>query len=397
MNLPTPLQGIKVLDLARVLAGPLCSAMLADLGADVTKIEMPGSGDDSRTFAPHLGGESTYFMLLNRGKKSLTLNLKKPEGREILLRLIEQADVLVENFRPGVTARLGIDYDTVRAINPKLVYASISGFGQEGPLAQRPAYDHIVQAMGGIMTVTGWPDSPPTRVGDAIGDVVAGMYGAWGVLAALMHRSVTGSGQHIDVALLDAVMSLQLVSLAQVVGGGPAPSRIGNGHPISAPMDSYRTSDGYVVIAVANDRLFVALADAMGRPDLADDERFCTDALRQANSDDLRLEMESWTTNLTVESVVGLLETAGVPVAPIWNIEEALDSDYAKHRELVRETEHPTAGTVRVLTQPVRFSAIPATTRLNAPLLGQHSDEILEHELGMSAADVDDLRRRNVV
>ena len=392
-----PLDGIKVLDLSRVLAGPLCGAMLADLGAVVTKIEIPGRGDDSRAFAPHTNGESSYFMLVNRGKKSVTLDMKSPEGLALLRKLIERSDVLVENFRPGVTERLGIDYPSIRSLNSRLVYCSISGFGQTGPLAHRPAYDHIIQAMGGIMTVTGWPAGSPTRAGDAIADVVAGIYGAWGITSALLHRERTGEGQHVDVAMLDAMISLQAVTLSQIVGGGPAPGRIGNAHPVSAPMDSFAASDGDVVIAVANDALFVRLAEAIGLPELVQDARFATDASRLEHRVALHAIVEGWTNQQSVDAIVAALEAMGVPVAPIWDLTQALASEHALHRKLLRSAPHPKGGTIPVMPQPVRFSAAGPDADFGAPALGQHTDGVLEGELGLGAAERADLRARGVI
>jgi CoA:oxalate CoA-transferase len=391
-----PLDGVKVLDLSRVLAGPLCASMLADIGAEVTKVELPGRGDDSRGFGPHQGGESSYFMLMNRGKRSVTLDLKSAEGRRVLHELIARADVLVENFRPGVTDRLGIDYATASALNPRLVYVSISGFGQTGPLAHRPAYDHIVQAIGGIMQVTGWPDGPPTRIGDAVADVAAGVYGAWGALAALLQRGTTGKGQHVDVAMLDAVVSLQMVSLSQLLGGAGVPGRIGNAHPVSAPMDAYATGDGHLVLAVANDRLFAALAAAMGRPGLTEDPRFATDPLRLANQGLLRAEIEAWSTARSTEEAVAALESAGVPAAPILDLAEVTAGEHAAHRGLVRTVEHPTAGKVPLVPQPVRFGDPGPEPDLVPPVLGQHTDEVLR-ELGYDRAQIDGLRERGVI
>jgi crotonobetainyl-CoA:carnitine CoA-transferase CaiB-like acyl-CoA transferase len=392
-----PLDGIRVLDLSRVLAGPLCASMLADLGATVTKIEVPGRGDDSRHFTPHIGGESSYFMLVNRGKRSMALDLKSDEGRALLHRLIADADVLVENFRPGVTARLGIDWESVRTLNPGLVYVSISGFGQTGPLSHRPAYDHIVQAMGGIMSATGWADGPPTRVGDAVGDVVAGMYGAFGALAALLQRAQTGQGQHVDVAMLDAMFSLQMVALSQVLAGAPAPSRLGNAHPISAPMDAYACRDGHIVIAVANDALFVRLTTALGRAEMLEDPRYSTDPARLAHQDTLRAEIEAWTSARTVDEAVAALETAGVPAAPIWDVAQLADSEHARARGLVRSVEHPVAGTIPVVPQPVRFSATDAAAQAPAPTLGQHTDGVLADDLGLDADEIARLRAAGVV
>jgi CoA:oxalate CoA-transferase len=392
-----PLDGVKVLDFARVLAGPLCAAMLADLGASVTKIEIPGHGDDSRAFTPHIDGESSYFMLVNRGKKSVTIDMKSAEGLALLRGLIARTDILVENFRPGVTARLGVDYEAVRLINPRLIYVSISGFGQTGPLAHRAAYDHIVQAMGGIMTVTGWPDGAPTRVGDAIGDVVAGIYGSWGALAALLQRARTGEGQHVDVAMLDAMISLQMVGLSQILGGAAAPGRMGNAHPISAPMDSFAASDGYVVIAVANDALFARLAEAIGLPELPKEERFSTDPARLRHQQELRALIEAWTSTMPVAAIVECLEAAGVPAAPIWDLSEALASDHAQARKLLQEARHPGGGTVSVMPQPVRLSGATRATDLSAPRLGEHTQDVLHEELGLSESDYAALHARGVI
>ncbi|TKI05801.1 CaiB/BaiF CoA transferase family protein [Martelella alba] len=397
MPLGSPLTGVKVLDLSRVLAGPYCASLLADLGAEVIKVEMPEGGDDSRAFTPHLGGESTYFMLLNHGKQSLTLNLKHPEGRDLFLRLVEQADVVVENFRPGVTQRLGIDYATLNAINPRLVYASISGFGQQGPLAHKAAYDHVIQAMAGIMQVTGRPEGEPTRVGDAIGDVVAGLYGAWGVLAALLQRGVSGCGQHIDVAMLDTMMALQMVSLTQWMGGKPSAGRIGNAHPISAPMDSYRADDGYVVIAVANDRLFARLAQALDAVDLPSDPRFATDPQRLAHQNALRERIEHWLCGKTVAQAVALLDEAGVPAAPVWTLEAALASPHAQARQLLKPIKHPTAGDIAIFTQPVKMSGMAPPTDLQPPTLGQHTRQILTQKLQLSQQELERLQQQGVI
>ncbi|GGE04371.1 CoA transferase [Aureimonas endophytica] len=394
---PAPLAGVKVLDLSRVLAGPLCASMLADLGAEVVKVEIPGRGDDSRAFGPFLDGESCYFMLVNRGKKSITLDMKSEEGLAIVRRLVAGADILIENFRPGVTQRLGLDYERARLLNPRLVYVSISGFGQDGPLAQRPAYDHIVQAMGGIMSVTGWPDGAPTRIGDAVGDVVAGLYGAFGALAALLQRDRTGTGQHVDVAMLDAMASLQMVTLSQIAGGLPSPGRLGNAHPVSAPMDSFAGTDGHVVIAVANDPLFLRLAEAIGRKDLSDDPRFSTDARRLVHRDALHAAIEAWTAERSVETIVAAMAAAGIPAAPIWTLSEMLASDHARHRGLLRETRQPNGAVLGVMPQPVRFSGAAPEGDLAAPALGADTAAVLAAELGLTDDQIAGLKARGVI
>lgn len=392
-----PLKGIRVLDLSRVLAGPWCASLLNDLGAEVIKIEMPGSGDDSRSFTPHIAGESSYFMQLNHGKKSVTLDLKAPEGLEILKQLVAKADVLVENFRPGVTKRLGIDYPTLQAINPRLVYASISGFGQQGAMAHKAAYDHIVQAYGGIMQVTGWAQGEPTRVGDAIGDVVAGLYGSWAVLAALLQRGISGKGQHLDVSMLDTMVTLQMVSLTQWIGGQPSAGRLGNAHPISAPMDSYPAQDGHIVIAVANDKLFRQLCTAMDRPELAADPLYLTDPLRLANQQPLRKEIERWLADKTVSDAQALLDNAGVPASAVLRLEEILTSDYARERELVKRVQHPTAGDIAIVPQPVKMSAVTVEPSLVPPSLGEHTDSVLSEILAIDQATLTQLRAQGVI
>ncbi|SKC15824.1 Crotonobetainyl-CoA:carnitine CoA-transferase CaiB [Kosakonia radicincitans] len=392
-----PLSGVRVLDLSRVLAGPWCASLLNDLGAEVIKIEMPGSGDDSRAFTPHINGESSYFMQLNHGKKSVTLDLKSPQGLAILKDLVACSDVLVENFRPGVTQRLGIDYATLQAINPRLVYVSISGFGQQGSLAHKAAYDHIIQAIGGIMQVTGWANGEPTRVGDAIGDVVAGLYGSWAVLAALLQRGITGKGQHLDVSMLDTMVTLQMVSLTQWIGGQPSAGRLGNAHPISAPMDSYRAQDGHIVIAVANDKLFRQLASAMGNPALVDDPRFASDPQRLAHQQPLREDIERWLADKSVSDAQALLDSAGVPASPVLRLDQILDSDYAHERELVKQIQHPRAGSISIVPQPVKMSGAPGEPALIPPVLGEHTLTVLREVLGMDEATLAQLQTQGVI
>jgi crotonobetainyl-CoA:carnitine CoA-transferase CaiB-like acyl-CoA transferase len=392
-----PLNGVRVLDLSRVLAGPWCASLLNDLGAEVIKIEIPGSGDDSRAFTPHINGESSYFMQLNHGKKSVTLDLKSVQGLAILNDLVACSDVLVENFRPGVTQRLGIDYATLQTINPRLVYVSISGFGQQGVMANKAAYDHIIQAMGGIMQVTGWANGDPTRVGDAIGDVVAGLYGSWAVLAALLQRGITGKGQHLDVSMLDTMVTLQMVSLTQWIGGQPSAGRLGNAHPISAPMDSYRAQDGHIVIAVANDKLFRQLASAMGNPSLIDDPRFASDPQRLAHQKSLREEIERWLADKSVSDAQAVLDRAGVPASPVLRLDQILDSDYAHERELVKQIQHPHAGAISIVPQPVKMSGSPGEPALIPPVLGEHTHAVLREVLGMDEATIAQLQTQGVI
>lgn len=374
--LPPPLAGVRVLDFSRMLAGPFCTALLADAGADVIKIESP-EGDDARHFAPRSGGESTYFLLINRGKRSVVLDLKSDEGRRAIHELAASADIVVENFRPGVTARLGIDYATLSAINPKLVYASISGFGQEGPLSHRPAYDIIAQAMSGIMSVNGPSGSGPTRVGESVGDLIAGLQATWAILAALHGRERDGRGQHLDIAMLDSIFSIMMTALSQYLFTGEVPQRIGNAHPISAPLDSFEAADGHLIVAVANDSLFARLAAAIGRPELAQDERFATDAARKQNENALKDILEGWTRARSVAEAVAALEAAQIPASPILSIDQVVASAHAKARGLVRMAAHPTAGAIPVVPQPVHFLGSGELPVRPAPLLGEHTREIL--------------------
>jgi crotonobetainyl-CoA:carnitine CoA-transferase CaiB-like acyl-CoA transferase len=390
-----PLAGLRILDLSRMLAGPFCTALLADLGAEVIKVEAPGRGDDARHFAPFLGGESAYFMLINRGKKSVTLNLKDPRGLAVLNTLAESADVVVENFRPGVAARLGVDYESLRRLNPRLVYASISGFGQDGPLSQRPAYDIIAQAMSGLMSMTGAPDGPPTRVGESYGDLCAGLFASWGILAALQGRAQTGRGQHLDIAMTDSLFSMMVTALSLQLYGDTPPQRVGNRHPMSAPYDAYPAQDGHVIIASANDAIFSRLAAAIGKPELPVDPRFENETRRAANEPALRSVIIDWTGAHSVAAAVAALDAAGVPASPVLSIAEAVASEHVRTRGLLATVQHPTAGEIRLMRQPVQFLGAPRQTPAPAPTLGQHTDELLGGLLGEE--EIGALRRDGVI
>lgn len=388
MTLPAlPLEGIRVIDFSRVLAGPLCSALLSDLGAEVIKIEPPG-GDDYRAIGPFSAGESGLFSAMNRNKQSVVIDLKRDEGRELAQALCAQADVVVENFRPGVAERLGIGYAQLAAQNPGLVYASVSGFGQTGPESHRPAYDIILQAMCGLMDATGSPDGAPTLVGDSVSDVVSGIFASWGVLAALLARERTGKGTHVDVAMFDATLSLTTALVARYATTGIAPQRVGNRHPSSAPFGAYRARDGYFVVAVLNNRLFERLAHAMNQPLLIDDARFANDAARCENEAALRACIESWSGIHSIAEVNALLSEAGIPVAPIQNISEALESEQARARGVLVEAPAGGGGVVRLPKQPVHFSAWPTTRTTRAPRLGEHTLAVLQQQLGVDTAYV---------
>jgi CoA:oxalate CoA-transferase len=390
------LDGVRILDLSRVLAGPFCTALLRDLGAEVIKVEPPG-GDDARHLGPFRNGESVYFDQLNRGKNSVTLNLKSPKAVELVGRLVECSDVLVENFRPGVTTRLGIDYERMSSVNPRLVYASISGFGQTGPLAQRPAYDLIVQAMSGLMWITGQPDGPPTRVGESLGDMCAGVFAAWGICAALLHRERTGRGDYLDVAMFDSLLALQVTAMSQYLVNGVAPTRVGNRHPISTPFDTFEAADGLVVLAVANEALFARLASMIGQPELPSDPRFSSDDVRTAHEPELKAIIETWTRSKSVEDIVHLGVGAGIPTSPVSDLAEALGSEQALARDLVNGFEHPVSGSVKYVSQPVHFLGRSSAGVARSPLLGEHTAAVLGAVLGIDAREVEVLRQSGVV
>jgi crotonobetainyl-CoA:carnitine CoA-transferase CaiB-like acyl-CoA transferase len=350
--------------------------LLADMGAEVIKIERPESGDDTRHFGPFQNGESGYFMFLNRGKKSVEMNLKDPFDREGLMELIKDADVIVENFRPGVMDSLGLDYETLKEINEGLVYCSISGFGQYGPLKKRPAYDLVAQAMGGIASITGHPDSPPTRTGASLGDMSAALFAAYGVMVALFHRERTGIGQAIDVAMVDSIFSLLEHNVMRYTSEGVIPERVGNRHPISAPFDVYESKDGYVAIATANDPLFARLCKVMDKEELLKDARFMTDIERGKNESELKEIIEEWLAGFTAEEAVELINDAGVPSSTILNIAEISESDHIKEREMLLEIEHPVAGKTRIPGNPVKLSETPIQVNTPSPALGEHNDII---------------------
>ena len=390
-----PLDGVRILDFTRVLAGPLSTALLADLGAEVIKIEPP-QGDDYRAIGPMKNGQSALFTVMNRNKKSLVLDLKHPDAVRVVHELATCADVVVENFRPGVAERLGIGPDALTRLNPKLVYVSVSGFGQTGPFAHRPAYDIIVQAMSGLMEATGDPDGAPTLVGEAVSDVVAGLFASWATLAALLQTQRTGRGQHVDVAMFDTTLSFLATSMARYLFTGKPARRVGNRHPLSAPFGVYRAGDGHFALAVLNKKLFDAMAVAMEMPALVRDPRFTTDELRSEQEPALRGLIEDWAGAHPVDEVVRRLDAAGVPAAPIWNIEQALESPQAEARELLREVQDDRLPGLRLPTQPVRFNGAAPNHSLRAPALGEHTDELLTRLLGSGLDKLAELRAAGV-
>ena len=379
---PAPLDGLLVVDLTRALAGPFCSMTLGDLGADVIKIEEPGVGDDSRHWGPPFaGGESAYFLSCNRKKRSLALNLKSTEGREALWRLVERADVLIENFRPGVIARIGYDYEAAHKRNSRLIYCSISGFGQDGPEAHRVAYDLILQGMSGATYLTGDPNCLPIRNGPPVSDLFAGMFALQAILTALYTRERTGRGQRVETTLLGAtVAALGTYASSYFVTGKP-PTRSGNSHPQIAPYDLMRTNDGYVNIAGANDDVWRRLCAALDLESLADDPRFHTNADRVRNRPELLPLLEARTMQLTSADLLARLEEARVPAGPIRELAEVFESPQARHLGLEQVQPHPTVGKVHTVAAPFAFSDNDLALRRPPPTLGQHTEEVLR-ELG---------------
>ena len=395
-----PLKGLRVFDLTRVLAGPTCAQMLGDLGADVIKIEKPGSGDDTRGFAPpYIEGtkESAYFVGVNRNKRSLTLDIAKPEGLEIALQLLATCDVLVENFKVGGLDRYGLSYNQLKSRFPRLIYCSITGFGQTGPYAARPGYDSLIQAMGGVMSVTGAPDGEPQKVGVPVADLFAGLYGCIGVLAALRHRDATGEGQQIDIGMLDAHVAWLANQAMNFLATGENPPRLGNQHPNIVPYQVFRTADGYVMLSIGNDPTFERFCRAFGLEHLLKDERFATNAARVKNrafvTETLEPVMRAHPTAWWVEK----LEEQSIGGGPINTLRDVFEDPQIKARDVVRMMPHASGQDVPVIANPVRLSATPPDYRIPPPVLGQHTHEILAGELGLSEARLAELRSKAVI
>jgi len=392
------LEGVVVLDLTRVLAGPYSTMMLADMGATVIKIEEPEKGDDTRHIGPFKNGESIYYITNNRNKKGITLNLKEPKGKEMFRDMVKKADVVAENYRPGVMEKLGLGYDTLKEINPGIIYASISGFGHYGRYKARPGYDIIAQAMSGLMSTTGWPDTPPTRTGTASGDVLGGLFMAIGILGALQHRNRTGEGQKVDVALVDSGVSamgnVNMIYLAE----GRVPQRLGNRYEATYPYDSFECGDGSCVIGVANDRLWQKFCGIMGRPELAEAPQYLRSEDRKTHHVECKREIEAWTKTKTVNEVVDVILAAGIPAAPIFDLPQVVaDPHIAEDREMFLEQEHPIAGKVKVTGNPVKMSATPTLARTVAPTLGQDNAEVYQLLLGLDKQQVAVLKDQGVI
>ncbi|HCX32781.1 MAG TPA: CoA transferase [Rhodocyclaceae bacterium] len=404
-----PLKDLRVLDLSRVLAGPWCSQLLADLGAEVIKVERPGTGDDTRAWGPpwlrdEAGrdtAESAYCLCANRGKRSIALDLARPEGARIARELAAKSDVLIENYKVGALARYGLDHASLAALNPRLIYCSITGFGQDGPRAREAGYDFIVQGLGGLMSITGRPDGEPgagpLKVGVAVTDLMTGMYAAVAVLAALAHRARSGEGQTIELALLDCTVAMLANQATNYLASGRSPGRLGNAHPNIVPYQSFAAADGDVIVAVGNDGQFRRYCEAIGRPGLADDPRFATNRARVANRAPLVALLEPIMAQRRSREWVERLEAAGVPCGPINRIEEVFADPQVIHRGMKIELEHPLAGRVSLVGNPIRMSATPIEYRDPPPLRGQHGAQILRELLGMDEKEVERLRGAGVI
>jgi len=394
----SPLYGIRVLDLTRVLAGPFCTMILADLGAEVIKIEKPDVGDDSRKYTPFVDGQSAYFININRGKKSIVIDLKNPKGKELFLKLVEKADVVVENFKPGTMEKLGLGYEVLKKVNPRIILASISGFGQYGPYRDRTAYDLIAQAMGGIMSITGWPETPPTRVGTAIADILAGLYACIAILAALRAREITGEGQRIDVAMVDSVMSACEAYNEMWLVEKRIPTRIGNRYEFIYPYDTFRAKDGWVAIGVGNDEMWRRFCIAIGKPELTDHEDFNSNEKRVKNHEKVKKVVEEWTSKRTVKEIIEILLKHEIPCAPVYTIKDVCEDEHiAKVREMVVEIDQPHVGKVKIVGSPIKITPSTCKVRGPAPLLGQHTRDVLKEILHLHDEEIEKLRQEGVI
>ena len=391
-----PLAGVRILDLTRVLAGPYCTMVLADLGADVIKIEPSGAGDDSRAFGPFIHGESSYFLSLNRNKKSLTLNLKTTEGKSILKQLATQVDILIENYRPGTMKKLGLDYTALSVENPRLIYAAISGFGQDGPSKDKPAYDFIVQGMGGIMGLNAHPNGPPTRVPIGLGDITAGLFAAVGILSALRERELSGKGQMMDIAMLDCQVAILENPIVRFFAG-ETPKAIGNTHPTISPTGGFPTKDGYVILAIGNDQHWKVFCQVVGRSEWISDPRFSSNSKRTENMPKLRELLEQLFSEHETSYWLGVIEKVGIPCGPVNSIEQVVRDPQVGFRNMITSVKHPVAGDVKMSGIPIKLSRTPGGVTLPPPTLGQHSVEILKSYLKLTDETIEEFQRSGVL
>ncbi|MFX1344097.1 MAG: CaiB/BaiF CoA transferase family protein [Promethearchaeota archaeon] len=392
-----PLEGIKVLDLSRALAGPYCTMMLADMGAEVIKVEMPGRGDDSRAWGPPFQeGESAYFMSVNRNKKSMTLNLKKERALEVIHKLIKQSDVIVENFRPGTMERLGLSYNELRDINPKIIFCSISGFGQNGPYRFLPGMDQVLQGMGGLMSITGEPNGPPIKVGVAVADIAGGMFAAFGIMVALFNREKSGKGQRIDNSLFDNQIAWLTYRAGSFFISGEIPKPLGSGHPVIVPYQAFKAKDTYFNLAVGNDQLWEKFCKALGLEEIMNDPKYATNSMRVKNREDVVKIIENLICTKEAEEWLKILTDAGIPCGPIYTMDKLFNDPQVLYRKMVQELDHPKAGKIKVTGVPVKLSDTPGEILTAPPFLGQHTKEIL-HDLGYDEKKIGTMYQENIL
>ncbi|MDY6826762.1 MAG: CoA transferase [Bacillota bacterium] len=392
-----PLSGIKIVDLSRFIAGPYCTMKLGDMGAEVIKVETPGRGDDSRALGPpFINGESAYYLSFNRNKKSITVNMREKEGLEIIRQLIAGADVFVENFRVGITEKMGLSYEDVKKIKNDIIYCSITGYGHNSPYREKPSFDVIIQGEAGLMSITGFPDGPPQRVGVAIADILGGFHAVEGILLALLVHEKTGEGQFIDVSLMDSIIAILTYQAGHYLATGEAPQRVGNRHPMITPYESFETADGYVIFAIGNQRLWKNFVRALGREDLNEDRRFADMKARNQHPAELKSIIEKITRKKTTEEWVALMEKAGVPCGRIRTLDQVLTDPHIRAREMLIEKEHPNAGNIKLIGLPTKLSMTPGEIILPPPLLGQHTGEILT-QLGYSDDRIKELQEKGIV
>ena len=373
-----PLQDIKVIDFSQILAGPFCTMLLADMGADVVKIEKPNGGDDTRRYGPpFIEGESAAFLTLNRNKRSIVLDLKSEQGIAIVRRMLEDADVMIHNFRPGVVDRMGLAYEDVSALNPAIVYCTVSGFGTTGPYSSRAGFDLVAQGMSGLMSINGFPGAPPAKVGVPMADLNTGMFCAYGILTAYINRLTTGQGQHVDASLVESGIAYTLYESATYFATGEVAGPLGSAHRMIAPYQAFATQDGYINIGAANQNNWERMCRAVGREDLLDDDRFASNPERMVSIDALTPIMEETFRTQTTAHWVEVLENAGVPCGPIYNIEQVYADPHVQSRDMSVELDHPKSGSIRNIGVAVKLSDTPGSVRTPAPLLGQHSEEVL--------------------
>ena len=392
------LQGIRILDLSRVLAGPYCTMILGDLGAEIIKVEAPGGSDDTRNWGPPntKGGESAYYLTANRNKRGMTLNLKTEAGKEVLKKLVKQSDVVIENFRNGTMERWGLGYEQLKVMNPRIIYCSITGFGRTGPYKDLPGYDFIIQAMAGLMSITGSEKSGPIKVGVPISDVLSGLYAAIGILAALNERHISGEGQNIDISLFDSQISALVNVASNYLVSGKIPKRMGNEHPNIVPYQTFPTKDGEMVVAVGNDRQFRKLCELLNIPDISLDKKFATNPMRIQHRQELISIISEEMKKKTSKEWLRSLNEIGVPAGPINDLSELFSEEQVIEREMVQEIDHPTSSSVHLVGSPLKLSRTPVKIKRHPPLIGEHTNEILQ-ELGFEQEEIDNFREQQII